>query len=69
MGNGIPQPVGVKLMLDHALAAPAGVAAVERRLAVALGGEELRDVGVLELFYRFDTVGFCALFVDQITLY
>jgi hypothetical protein len=62
------QAVGVQLVLDHALAAPAGVAAGQVGLAVAVGVEQLGDLRVLELRDVGDLVLVGGLLVDQVAL-
>ena len=64
----VAQPVGIEVMFDHLLAAPARVATGQVGLAVAVGIEELGELGVLELVDALDAVLFGGFLVDQVAL-
>ena len=66
--DGGAQAVGVQVVFDYRLAAPAGVAARQVGLAVAVGVKQLGDLGVLELLQVGDFVRVGRLLVDQVAL-
>ncbi|MNV63732.1 hypothetical protein D3C71_1563390 [compost metagenome] len=68
VGHRVAELEGLELVLDHGLAAPAGVAAGEVGLAVAVGVKQLGQLGVAELADVGDLVLLGRLLVDQITL-
>ena len=68
MGGGGAQIEGTHLVFDNPLAAPSRRAAGQVRLTVAVGVEQLGDLGIGELAEIGDTVFLGGFLVDQIAL-
>ncbi|MNT42135.1 hypothetical protein D3C72_1785350 [compost metagenome] len=68
MGDAAFQAQALEVFVDGQLATPAGVAAGQVGLAVAVGVKQLGDLGILELHDVGDLVFVSRGLVDQITL-
>ena len=66
VGDGVAQPVGAELVLDDGFAAPAGVAAGQVGLAVAVGVEQAGDFEVFKLVDVGDAVLLDGFAIDQV---
>ncbi|CVA30751.1 Uncharacterised protein [Serratia marcescens] len=66
--DGVAQAVGLDVVVDHRFAAPARGAAGQIGLAVAVGVEQLGDLGILKLLDVGDVILLGGLLVDQVAL-
>ena len=68
MFDGIAQAVGLDVVVNHRFAAPARSAAGQIGLAVAVGVEQLGDLGIFQLLDVGDVVLLGGFLVDQVAL-
>src|SRR5262249_9482721 len=62
------KPVCIQMVLDDALASPAGLAAVEARFPASINIEKLGNLGILKLIDRLNMILIRCLFIDQVSL-